>query len=155
MLRAIPLSSRSTRPSFASGVQRPARFRKEPLQTLCLFRLSPHKWLSVGKGDQALITLGRRQESFKAAKKRFLLSVSSAEIVVAYGNLRADSVGGDAQSFGQVAAGDVNGDKRPDIYVMRAGTGATGANAPDRVYLKFVSGYRGRAQRYFGNGAKG
>jgi hypothetical protein len=33
-----------------------------------------------------------------------------------------------------VAAGDVNGDDRPDIYVMR-GRDATGANAPDQVYL--------------------
>ena len=33
-----------------------------------------------------------------------------------------------------VAAGDVNGDGRPDVYVMR-GRDATGANAPDQVYL--------------------
>ena len=33
-----------------------------------------------------------------------------------------------------VAAGDVNSDNRPDIYVMR-GTNATGTNAADRVYL--------------------
>jgi hypothetical protein len=33
-----------------------------------------------------------------------------------------------------VAAGDVNGDDRPDIYVMR-GKDATGGNAPDQVYL--------------------
>jgi len=33
-----------------------------------------------------------------------------------------------------VAAGDVNGDNRPDIYVMR-GTDAKGTNAADRVYL--------------------
>jgi hypothetical protein len=33
-----------------------------------------------------------------------------------------------------VAAGDVNGDDRPDVYVMR-GEDATGANAPDQVYL--------------------
>jgi hypothetical protein len=33
-----------------------------------------------------------------------------------------------------VAAGDVNGDNRPDVYVMR-GEDATGANAPDQVYL--------------------
>jgi len=36
-----------------------------------------------------------------------------------------------------VAAGDVNGDDRPDIYVLR---GATGANAPDQVYLNNGSG---------------
>jgi hypothetical protein len=33
-----------------------------------------------------------------------------------------------------VAAGDVNGDDRPDIYVLR-GKDPTGANAPDQVYL--------------------
>jgi hypothetical protein len=33
-----------------------------------------------------------------------------------------------------VAAGDVNGDDRPDIYVMR-GRDASGTNAPDEVYL--------------------
>ena len=33
-----------------------------------------------------------------------------------------------------VAAGDVNNDNRPDIYVMR-GRDAAGANAPDQVYL--------------------
>jgi hypothetical protein len=33
-----------------------------------------------------------------------------------------------------VAAGDVNSDNRPDIYVMR-GPDAAGANAPDQVYL--------------------
>jgi hypothetical protein len=33
-----------------------------------------------------------------------------------------------------VAAGDVNSDNRPDIYVMR-GQDAAGANAPDQVYL--------------------
>jgi hypothetical protein len=36
-----------------------------------------------------------------------------------------------------VAAGDVNGDDRPDIYVLR---GAPGANAPDQVYLNNGSG---------------
>jgi hypothetical protein len=38
-----------------------------------------------------------------------------------------------------VAAGDVNGDDRPDIYVMR-GKDATGANAPDQVYLNDGTG---------------
>jgi hypothetical protein len=38
-----------------------------------------------------------------------------------------------------VAAGDVNGDDRPDIYVMR-GRDATGANAPDQVYLNEGTG---------------
>jgi hypothetical protein len=38
-----------------------------------------------------------------------------------------------------VAAGDVNGDGRPDIYVMRTND-ATGANAPDRVYLNDGTG---------------
>ena len=38
-----------------------------------------------------------------------------------------------------VAAGDVNGDDRPDIYVMR-GRDATGANAPDKVYLNNGNG---------------
>ena len=33
-----------------------------------------------------------------------------------------------------VAAGDVNSDNRPDVYVMR-GTDAAGTNAPDQVYL--------------------
>jgi hypothetical protein len=33
-----------------------------------------------------------------------------------------------------VAAGDVNGDNRPDVYVMR-GPDAAGVNAPDQVYL--------------------
>jgi hypothetical protein len=33
-----------------------------------------------------------------------------------------------------VAAGDVNSDNRPDVYVMR-GRDAAGANAPDQVYL--------------------
>jgi hypothetical protein len=36
-----------------------------------------------------------------------------------------------------VAAGDVNGDDRPDIYVLR---GTTGANPPDQVYLNNGSG---------------
>jgi hypothetical protein len=34
-----------------------------------------------------------------------------------------------------VAAGDVNSDNRPDLYVMRRGTDATGTNAADQVYL--------------------
>ena len=38
-----------------------------------------------------------------------------------------------------VAAGDVNGDNRPDIYVMR-GRGAGGSNAPDEVYLNGGAG---------------
>ena len=38
-----------------------------------------------------------------------------------------------------VAAGDVNGDGRPDIYVMRTND-ATRANAPDRVYLNDGTG---------------
>ena len=38
-----------------------------------------------------------------------------------------------------VAAGDVNGDGRSDIYVMRTND-ATGANAPDRVYLNDGTG---------------
>jgi hypothetical protein len=38
-----------------------------------------------------------------------------------------------------VAAGDVNGDNRPDLYVMR-GEDATGANAPDQVYLNDGNG---------------
>ena len=38
-----------------------------------------------------------------------------------------------------VAAGDVNGDNRPDIYVMR-GQDAAGANAPDQVYLNDGAG---------------
>jgi hypothetical protein len=33
-----------------------------------------------------------------------------------------------------VAAGDVNSDDRPDVYVMR-GTDSVGNNAPDQVYL--------------------
>jgi hypothetical protein len=33
-----------------------------------------------------------------------------------------------------VAAGDVNSDNRPDLYVMR-GTDTAGNNAPDQVYL--------------------
>jgi FG-GAP-like repeat len=38
-----------------------------------------------------------------------------------------------------VAAGDVNGDGRPDLYVMR-GRSATSTNAPDRVYLNNGTG---------------
>jgi hypothetical protein len=38
-----------------------------------------------------------------------------------------------------VAAGDVNGDNRPDVYVMR-GKDATGANASDQVYLNDGNG---------------
>jgi hypothetical protein len=38
-----------------------------------------------------------------------------------------------------VAAGDVNGDNRPDIYVMR-GKSATSGNAPDQVYLNDGTG---------------
>jgi hypothetical protein len=38
-----------------------------------------------------------------------------------------------------VAVGDVNGDDRPDVYVMR-GKDDTGANAPDRVYLNDGNG---------------
>jgi Bacterial Ig-like domain/FG-GAP-like repeat len=38
-----------------------------------------------------------------------------------------------------VAAGDVNSDDRPDIYVMR-GTDTAGNNAPDQVYLNDGSG---------------
>jgi hypothetical protein len=38
-----------------------------------------------------------------------------------------------------VAAGDVNGDNRADIYVMRENDG-TGANAPDQVYLNDRTG---------------
>jgi hypothetical protein len=44
-----------------------------------------------------------------------------------------------------VAAGDVNGDDRPDIYVMR-GRRAAGANPPDLVYLNNGNG-SGFAQR--------
>ena len=35
-----------------------------------------------------------------------------------------------------MAAGDVNLDNRPDLYVMR-GTDSAGNNAPDQVYLTF------------------
>lgn len=38
-----------------------------------------------------------------------------------------------------VAAGDVNGDDRPDIYLMRRGRGGS-ANPPDLVYLNNGSG---------------
>jgi hypothetical protein len=38
-----------------------------------------------------------------------------------------------------VAAGDVNGDERPDLYVMRAKS-ATSTNAPDQVYLNNGTG---------------
>jgi hypothetical protein len=38
-----------------------------------------------------------------------------------------------------VAAGDVNSDNRPDIYVMR-GTDTAGNNAPDQVYLNDGNG---------------
>ena len=38
-----------------------------------------------------------------------------------------------------VAAGDVNGDGRPDLYVMRAKS-ATSTNAPDQVYLNNGTG---------------
>ena len=38
-----------------------------------------------------------------------------------------------------VAAGDVNSDNRPDVYVMR-GRDAAGANAPDQVYLNDGNG---------------
>jgi hypothetical protein len=38
-----------------------------------------------------------------------------------------------------VAAGDVNSDNRPDIYVMR-GQDAAGANAPDQVYFNDGAG---------------
>ena len=38
-----------------------------------------------------------------------------------------------------VAAGDVNGDARPDIYVM-TGTTSSGENAPDRVFLNDGTG---------------
>jgi hypothetical protein len=38
-----------------------------------------------------------------------------------------------------VAAGDVNGDDRPDLYVMRGQDGG-GANAPDQVYLNDGTG---------------
>jgi len=38
-----------------------------------------------------------------------------------------------------VAAGDVNSDNRPDVYVMR-GKDAAGANAPDQVYLNDGNG---------------
>jgi hypothetical protein len=38
-----------------------------------------------------------------------------------------------------VAAGDVNGDNRSDIYLMR-GQDSTGANAPDQVYLNDGTG---------------
>jgi hypothetical protein len=40
-----------------------------------------------------------------------------------------------------VAAGDVNGDDRADIYVMR-GNDDAGANAPDQVYLNDGTGKR-------------
>jgi hypothetical protein len=39
-----------------------------------------------------------------------------------------------------IAAGDVNGDNRPDIYVMRGGTSATGTNVSDLVYLNNGNG---------------
>jgi FG-GAP-like repeat len=38
-----------------------------------------------------------------------------------------------------VAAGDVDGDDRPDVYVM-AGETSSGENAPDRVFLKDETG---------------
>jgi hypothetical protein len=38
-----------------------------------------------------------------------------------------------------VAAGDVNSDNRPDVYVMR-GRNAAGTNAPDQVYLNDGTG---------------
>jgi Ca2+-binding RTX toxin-like protein len=40
-----------------------------------------------------------------------------------------------------VAAGDVNSDNRPDVYVMR-GWNAAGTNAPDQIYLNDGAGAR-------------
>ena len=39
-----------------------------------------------------------------------------------------------------LAAGDVNSDDRPDIYVMRGTDTTAGNNAPDQVYLNDGSG---------------
>ena len=50
-------------------------------------------------------------------------------------NGKFSSVFSTALQYGHsVAAGDVNSDNRPDVYVMR-GRDAAGANAPDQVYL--------------------
>jgi Bacterial Ig-like domain/FG-GAP-like repeat/FG-GAP repeat len=50
-------------------------------------------------------------------------------------NGKFSSVFSAAQQYGySVATGDVNGDNRPDVYVMR-GQDTAGTNAPDQVYL--------------------
>jgi hypothetical protein len=55
-------------------------------------------------------------------------------------NGKFSSVFSTALQYGySVAAGDVNSDNRPDLYVMR-GTDASGANAPDQVYLNDGAG---------------
>jgi hypothetical protein len=55
-------------------------------------------------------------------------------------NGKFSSVFSTALQYGySVAAGDVNGDERPDLYVMRAKS-ASSTNAPDQVYLNGGTG---------------
>jgi hypothetical protein len=71
-----------------------------------------------------------------------VIEVSPDELRVLLNNKsgRFSSVFSTPLKYGSsVAAGDVNGDDRADIYVMR-GKDETGKNAPDRVYLNDGTG---------------
>jgi FG-GAP-like repeat len=70
-----------------------------------------------------------------------VIEVSANELrILLNKNGTFSSVSSTPLQFGvSVAAGDVNGDDRPDIYVMR-GKDQTGANAPDQVYLNNGTG---------------
>jgi hypothetical protein len=68
-------------------------------------------------------------------KLRVLLNTTEANGTLSFSSAFSTKIQYDLS----VAAGDVNGDNRADIYVMR-GKDGTGANAPDQVYLNDGSG---------------
>jgi hypothetical protein len=68
-------------------------------------------------------------------KLRVLLNTTATRGTLSFRGAFATTI----QSGLSVAAGDVNGDNRADIYLMRA-QNSTGANAPDQVYLNDGTG---------------
>jgi hypothetical protein len=105
---------------------------------------------SVGLGQSPKVGLGQRTNDVAIADVNGdswpdVIKVAARKLSVLLNrNGTFSSVFSTTLEYGfSVATGDVNGDNRPDIYVMRGkerGKNATGANAPDQVYLNDGNG---------------